>query len=108
MLEASDGALNDRLGTWVSLSGNVVAVATQYDDNDTGAVYVWRYNGSTWVFDQKLTASDGAPNNWFGRIVITDGNRIVVGANLNSHAFPDAGAAYVYDYNGTSWWNRRS
>ena len=41
--------------------------------------------------------------NRFGYEVVISGNRVVIGAPLNNHDFPYAGAAYVFEHNGTGW-----
>ena len=59
----SDGAADDWFGYAVSVSGDVALVgAVEDDDNgvDSGSAYVFRWNGSNWVQEQKLLASDGA------------------------------------------------
>jgi hypothetical protein len=64
-----------------------------------GAAYVYSPNGSGWVQQAKLTASDGAPNNSFGYSVAIAGNGVVVVGAPDSFL----GAAYVYSPNGSSW-----
>lgn len=49
-LLASDGALDDRFGSSVAVSGNVAIVRASLDDDngtDSGSVYVFRFNGAT-------------------------------------------------------------
>ena len=54
----------------------------------------------TWANEQKITASDAASNDYFGKSVSIDGDYAIVGAyNKNS----GAGAAYIYTRNGTTW-----
>lgn len=103
---ASDAANYDYLGCSTSLDGNVlVAGAYGEDDNgtDAGAAYVYRFDGSNWNEEQKLTASDGAAYDYFGKTVSLSGNRIVVGAYGNDEIASNAGKAYVYLFNGSTW-----
>ena len=107
-LTASDPARLDQFGGSVSVSGNIVVVGAHVADcsagNDCGAAYVFRFNGTDWVEEQKLSASDAAPFNWFGFSVSVSGDTAVVGAWFNDCAAGnDCGAAYVFRFNGTSW-----
>ncbi len=56
----------------------------------------------------KLTANDGAANDYFGYVVALsgDGNTVIVGAgraDLTSPARLDQGAVYVYTWSGGTW-----
>ena len=62
-LTASDAAAGDTFGTSVSISGDVVVAGAPRDDDagpGSGSAYVYRFDGATWVEEQKLTASDAA------------------------------------------------
>ncbi|MFO0984856.1 MAG: FG-GAP repeat protein [Planctomycetota bacterium] len=107
-LTAADAAAYDYFGTSVSVSGNVAVVGA--DDGEdaqgrrTGSAYVFRHDGTSWVQEQKLTASDGAAFDLFGESVSVDGKIVVVGSPLGDHGGgTDAGSAYVFRYDGTSW-----
>jgi hypothetical protein len=105
-LLASDGAAGDQFGHAVSISGNVALVGASWDDNnytDSGAAYVFRWNGSSWEEEDKLLASDGAAGDQFGHAVSISGNVALVGAYLDDDSGTDAGAAYVFRWNGSSW-----
>jgi len=95
-------------GSSVAVSGNLIVVGAGWDHGAAsyaGAVHVFRNDGSTWVEEQKLYASDAAASDQFGRAVAVYGDTIVVGAAWNDDpvAGQDAGAAYVFRFNGTSW-----
>jgi hypothetical protein len=105
-LLASDGAAGDQFGHAVSISGNVALVGASWDDDrgaDSGAAYVFRWNGSSWEEEDKLLASDGAAGDQFGHAVSISGNVALVGAYLDDDSGTDAGAAYVFRWNGSSW-----
>jgi hypothetical protein len=105
-LTASDALADDAFGNEVSISGNYAVVGAVGDDiganNDRGSAYVFFYNGSTWVQQQKLTASDGTAGDYFGVSVSVSGNYIVVGAYAE-YTGPNTfqGSAYVFYFNGT-------
>ncbi|MCH8252482.1 MAG: hypothetical protein IID36_08535 [Planctomycetes bacterium] len=101
-LNAADFDKGDFFGFSVSVSGDV-AVFGAHGDNPGGAAYAYRFNGSSWVQEQKLTATDGATNNFYGSSVCVDGDVILVGAYRDDDAASNAGAAYVYRFNGSTW-----
>jgi hypothetical protein len=108
-LVASDATANARFGISVAVSGDVVVVGADQDDqqgDNAGAAYVFRYDGSTWVQEQKLTASDGEYWDWFGWPVAIDGDVVVVGASGQEDGggnYYNSGAGYVFRHDGTSW-----
>jgi hypothetical protein len=103
-LKAPDGAAGDRFGLSVSVSGDV-CVAGSYGDGDQGAAYVFRYNGSEWTFEQKLTSPAGIVADRFGWSVSVSGDVCVVGARDDDENGAGSGAAYVFRYDGSSWLN---
>ena len=107
-LTASDKGQGDEWGLAVSLSGETILVGANRDacatGNFCGAAYLFRFDGTTWVEEQKLTASDAAPNSEFGKSVSLSGETVVVGANQGHCAAGTlCGSAYVFRFNGTSW-----
>ena len=77
-LEPSDGASGDQFGQAVSVEGDVAIVGAMMHDGppgqDSGAAYVYRFDGSRWNEEKKVT-----PRNWWcGTDVATNGERIFV------------------------------
>lgn len=101
-LTASDGADDDKFGSSVAISGNVVVVGS-FGDDPGGSAYVYRFNGSTFQFEQKLVASDAVSGDSFGFAVDVSGSVIVVGAYGVDDNGASSGAAYVFRFNGSSW-----
>ena len=97
-LTASDGTAGDSFGWSVSISGDT-AIVGSYRDSDngseSGSAYIFVRSGTTWTEQQKLTASDGAVDDWFGRSVSISGDTAIVAAY--------SGSAYVFVRSGTSW-----
>lgn len=103
-LFASDAAPFPGFGGSVAVSGDTVVVGAPYDSCESGgacgAAYVFRFNGDSWVEQQKLTASDGKEGDIFGGAVSVSGNTILIGANkVNGFS----GAAYVFQFDGATW-----
>lgn len=61
--------------------------------------------GQCYRFEQdKLTASDAAPGDFFGYSVAVSGDTLVVGSGLDDHiAGVNAGSAYVFIRSGSDW-----
>jgi len=105
-LTASDAAAFDHFGVSVAVSGDLVVVGASGDDDggfDSGSAYVFRYDGESWVEEQKLTASDTALGDEFGNSVSVFGDIAVVGAWRSDVAGSQSGSAYVFRYDGDSW-----
>ena len=103
-LTASDGAADDRFGWSVSIDGDTVAIGAYYDDDKgsgSGSAYVFtRVTAgdltSGWTQVAKLTADDGAANDWFGFSVSIDGNTMVIGAHGDDARGSNSGSCLLY------------
>ena len=109
-LTASDGAEGDRFGRSVGVAGDTVVVGANRDDDNgsgSGSAYLFTKPADGWVTTNnqmaKLTASDGAIDDWFGSSVSVDGDTVVVGAYLDDDNGIDSGSAYVFTKPGTGW-----
>ena len=102
-LTASDGAASDYFGTSVDVHGNTIVVGAHLDDDNgsqSGSAYVFTKPTDGWVTTNaaaKLTASDGAVSDYFGRSVNIDGDTIVIGAYQDNDNGTYSGSAYVYE-----------
>jgi hypothetical protein len=100
-ITASDNAAGDSFGISVAI-GNGKIVVGAYQDDDNGSS-----SGSAYIFDlagtqlAKITASDGAANDYFGYSVAIGNGRIVVGAYADDDAGSSSGSAYIFDLDGT-------
>ena len=105
-LTASDGAADDRFGTSVAISGDTAVVGALRGDGivaDSGSAYVFVRSGSTWTEQAKLTASDGAADDYFGGSVSVSGDTAVVGAYRDGDSGDRSGSAYVFVRSGSTW-----
>ncbi|MCH7591250.1 MAG: FG-GAP repeat protein [Planctomycetes bacterium] len=107
-LVASDANTGDDFGHSVSVSGDTVVVGAQRADCsagvDCGAAYVFRFNGTSWIQEQRLVASDASAGDRFGRPVSISGQKVAIGASYDDCATgADCGSAYMFRYDGTSW-----
>jgi hypothetical protein len=133
-VKASNPNVGDMFGYSVALSadGNTLAVgATREDSNaigvngsqldnsatDSGAVYVFTRNGTTWTQQAYLKPQNTGADDWFGSSVSLsasgdtlavsavneDSNESGTGGSGASNAAPDSGAVYVFNRVNGAW-----
>ena len=105
----------DRFGRSVAVHSDTVVVGAFEENGQRGAAYVFTEPGGGWTSTStaaKLTASDRASGDRFGRAVAMDGDTIVIGAPYHDYDDPDnntndvsdSGAAYVFIKTATGGW----
>ena len=107
-LTAADGEETDIFGVRVALSGDTVLISARRDDDDVmgidaGSAYIFTRTGTTWQQQIKLTASDGAADDRFGRSVALVADTAVIGAMFQDDKGDNSGSAYVFTRSGTTW-----
>jgi len=98
-LTASDGAAGDFFGLSVSISGDLVVIGAEEDDNigsSSGSAYIFVRSGTTWSQQAKLTATDAASGDFFGHSVSISGDTPIIGALQDDDAGIGSGSAYIY------------
>ena len=132
-IKASNAESEDGFGN-VTLSGdgNTLAVSATAEDSgatgnngdqsdnsaaDSGAVYLFRFDGMTWFQEAHIKASNTEAGDLFGSSVAlsSDGNTLVVGArsedgngtgingDQNNNSASISGAAYLFRFDGQDW-----
>ena len=105
-ITADDGAADDWFGYSVSLSSNTVLIGARYDDtdngSDSGSAYIFEKNSTSWDQAAKITADDGAADDWFGHSVSLSSNTALIGAHGDDDNGIRSGSAYIFEYNSTS------
>ncbi len=103
-LPAPDGESEDRYGIAVALDAERLIVGAYWDivgnNVDQGSAYVFRRNGTGFVFEQKLTAALGNESHLFGFSVDIDGDVAVIGAR---GAFANSGRAHLFQRQNGVW-----
>lgn len=105
-LFADDGVTLDRFGEAAAIDGEWIAIGAPFRRDDTirgGAVYLFRLGDSGWHQAAKLRAPNPAHDDLFGSELALDGDRLVVGANLDDELGTNAGAVYVYRLDFDQW-----
>lgn len=107
-----DGSESLSFGSVLSLSPDTLVVGAHGDENQgafSGAVYVFRRNGSSFAPEAKLVAAlpdgtlDGVASGSFGQTVSLFGDTLAVGSLEARTGGGQAGAAYVFERSGASW-----
>jgi hypothetical protein len=99
-------AAYDLFGNAVAVVGQTVVIGVPMDDDngeDSGAVYVFGFDGSSWIQVQKILAADGAAGDEFGTALALDGGTLVIGARFDDDNGTDAGSVYVFRDQDSGW-----
>lgn len=101
-----------RMGTVLAMKGAYAIVGSHvngnyyYGQSTQGKAYVFKFDdiGNCWNFLDTLEASDGLPDDGFGKAVAISGSYIIVGAP-DADDFPDdqAGKVYIFRNTGSSF-----
>jgi len=109
-LTASDAYAGDNLGSSVAIDGDTAVVGAYEEDPgggiaQAGSAYVFVRNGTTWSQQQKLCAADANAGDRFGISVALSGDMAVIGAHESDPGggIAQAGSAYVFVRDGTTW-----
>ncbi len=101
-LVANDTQLSISFGISTAIHGDVIVVGAPYDDvqyNNTGAVYVYRYNGTDWDFETRLSGSTATAQQLQGWDVAMDHDLILIGTNDNE----GENWTFIFRWSGTAW-----
>lgn len=102
-LTAPNPEAEAHFGWAVAVDGNRIVVGADDEDvnlKDDGAAYVYRYTGSSWAFEARLTSDDPTLSAFFGAAVEIDGDTIAVGAIGEDN---NQGGVYLFRREGQSW-----
>lgn len=105
---ASTPQAGEQFGMAVALSGDTALIgapnAIVAGMPAAGAVDVFRFDGNSLIFQERLTAPIPGAYDGFGSAVAISENRAVIGAYLADRAGGiDTGTAYVYERAGGAW-----
>ena len=98
----------DDVGSAVAINGDIAIVGAKWANGNAGAsgsAYVFHFDGSTWVEEAELAAPDGKYGDYFGYSLGMSDDTVIVGARADYGGEPeqDAGAAYIFRYDGQDW-----
>jgi hypothetical protein len=108
-ITASDGESADEFSSSVAISGDFTIFGAPGDDDngtDSGSAYLFeRGTSGTWTQVQKITAADGATDDYFGGSVSISGDVGIVGALSDDDNGTDSGSAYLFERGTSGTWN---
>lgn len=131
-IKASNTQATDHFGYALAISGDTLAVGVKDEDSSTdgidstpnesaatsGAVYVFKRSGTTWLQEAYIKSSNSEANDRFGISVGVSGDTLVVGSDFEDSDATvvngaqtnaaaglnyNAGAAYVFTRSGSTW-----
>ncbi len=115
--KAANAGAGDELGYTMAMSGDTMVVGAPYEDSDatgvngspnegspdSGAAYVFRRSGDTWVQEAYLKPSGATAGASFGQSVAISGDVVAVGAPYQDDTAVDSGVVYVFHRDGSAW-----
>ena len=101
-LLASDASANVYFGGIVKISGNFMFVKT-YEETTPGtfgSVYVYIFDGTNWLFSQKLLPGDNLGNTTFANMDVQDDTLVISNYDSGSSSFT---GLEIFKKNGNNW-----
>lgn len=99
---ASNGVASDTFGEFrPSMKGNTIVIGVPEKNSNSGAVFVYQLDPQTNSWNEIILTPAG-PGTFFGYTVALEGNTLLVGAPGDNDRAVQAGAVYVYRYDGVS------
>jgi hypothetical protein len=105
-IKPSSVRLGDTSGWSVASSGDTLAVGAPLEDTgaqDSGAVFVFRRDGNSWVQEAMLKAATPSAFHEFGLHVALDGDTLAVGEPGNASVTASPGSIHVFRRSGANW-----
>ncbi len=102
-LTPDDARRLEEFGYSVACEADRIVVGAPSSTLDAGAAYVFNWDGAAWIQGAKLLPDAERIGDFFGHSIATRGDRIVAGALLDDEAGTDAGAVYVFHWDGAKW-----
>ncbi len=99
-LTASDGQAGDRFGISLASSQDRMVVGAHTADGaaiDSGAVYLFEFDGASWQQTRRIEASNGQFEDRFGTDLAIDGDTIMVAAQFTDVDGDNTGSVYVFE-----------
>ncbi|MDZ4831765.1 MAG: hypothetical protein SGJ09_16410 [Phycisphaerae bacterium] len=97
-----DGVDNAGFGYALAIGGDDLFVGS-INDQEHGSVYVFHRNRGEWNLVTKLAPADVQTNDGLGSSVAARPGLVAIGSPANDARGINAGAAYVFEWNGAAW-----
>jgi hypothetical protein len=99
-ITANDVVASDSFGSAVGVYGDTAMVWSRFDDDNgylSGSVYVFEEENSYWSQTQKIIASDGDTEDYFGQSISIHEDTAVIGAPYDDDTGTSSGSVYVFN-----------
>lgn len=96
----------DEFGWDVDTDGTTIVVSAVSDEtgaDETGAVFVFAHDGTSWQETQRFVPAGASDGDRFGWALDLDGDALAIGATNHDDPAVDGGAVYVYRRSGATW-----
>lgn len=108
-LEPSSVSTGDaRFGASIDVEADRLIVGSPGDTQNgsqAGAAYIYEHDGVGWIEVARLVPAEVGASDVFGASVGISGDWAIVGATGDDDSGSDAGAAYLFNRDGTGTWN---
>lgn len=92
-----------RFGKVVQIEGNRMLVTAPGANDGIGCAYIYELDGGEWLLAATLAPDDAPATAAFGESGALAGDYVLIGAPRHDGAGEDAGAAYVFKFDGSTW-----
>ncbi len=86
-------------GYGVAINGNTIIAGAEQDSFEGtryGATHIFKHDGTSWVYNNSIRASDGASYDRFGGAVAYDGQYAIISARYDDDNGTSSGSAYLF------------
>ena len=105
-LDIDGEAAGDNNGHSVSISddGNTIAVGAPFNNNHTGHVKIYTFNGSSWTqLGQDIDGESIGDESGWSVSLSSDGTTVAIGAWYNDGIGNNSGDVRIYNFDGLQW-----
>ena len=93
----------DDFGASVDIEADYIIVGAPFRNDKRGSAYIFYDNGSFWMEQDEIEASDAETFDKFGNDVGITNGYAVVGMMLDDDLGTESGSMYLYEQSGTDW-----
>lgn len=99
----SDTSMMKLFGTSLKLYKSTLLVGAPNDMGLSGSVYIYKFNGSVWMEDQKLTPEKSVPYQMFGNALDIGAGYALIGSVSSGLTGRASGLVYMYTITPGKW-----
>ena len=85
--------------SWLAISAN----RDEPSGENSGSVYIYKFEDSDIVDEFKITPDDGDFNEYFGKTLSVSDDWLIVSAIYDNENGEKSGSVYIFKYDGSTW-----